>query len=877
MIDLNGYWDFQVSPLGKFYSKVVGPSWEKIIVPASWESQGIDVNIDGVGTYRKIFTIDDEEWEEMRGKRKFLRFNGVSAYCKVWLNGQLIEEHKGIWDPFTVEITGLLRKENELLVKVIKPGRSRYMPLRESLAGFLPDVYAPFGGIWQSVEFLLKNYFFIEEVIIKTEKNGRVSLMVDVDTHNMHTKADLTAEILDGEDIVASQSCSSKDFPERLNLSIKDPKLWSPEEPHLYLLRVRLFNKDGELLDEYRTHFGFRDVTCNGYEILLNGSPVYPRGILHWGWYPESISPHPDRETILREIRELKSMGFNLIKFCLFVPPREYFELADREGILIWQELPMWLPEVTENFKRDALKQYKNITKNLHNHPSIVIWTLGCELNKEVDEEFIRKLFDEVKSNINGGLIKDNSGSGECYGGLLKDYGDFYDYHFYTEPYFYRDLIDRFGSSWREKKPWLFGEFCDYDTVRDIVKLRERYGGDPFYLDKPKVGIEWPVDYRNQYVKLEGEGLLNRLDDLVKSSKEKAFSYRKMVLELVRSYERISGYVITGIRDTPITTSGIFDDLMEKKFSEDDLLKINGDTVLSPGWDNKRGWINGGDRLIEWDRFSYPAGSLVRIHLILSHYGVEKIKRPKLKCLVRDRGRVIFSKESKIRKSIPTGYVGEIDVIEFKAPRVVQPRRLKIEASLEANGRLVENYWYIWVYPNTDIGDIEIFDPRGIIRFNTEEPEEKVFVSTVLNKDILRAVSRGARVLYIQPEDGDLPVSCKPFFRESIQILSEHPVIKRFCPEGLSMEQWYSLATDRVFGKEVIKEYDARGIISRLDTRTYVLDYYLIEANLGNGTLMATTLRFNGGLGDQAESIEYNPAGRYLLKSIVKYLARLNH
>lgn len=872
MIDLNGYWDFQISPIGKFYTKVVGPSWEKILVPASWESQGIDVNIEGVGTYRKIFKLREEEIKKIIGKRTFIRFNGVSAYCRIWLNGVRIGEHLGIWDPFTVEIREPLKEENELLVKVVKPGK--YLNLRGSLAGFLPDVYAPFGGIWQPVEFFLKEDVFIEDVSIRTERNGRLKVYVGIDKGPRVMELDLVLDVLDKEEVIATQRCTA-DFSAQFEITIKDPKLWSPEEPNLYTLRIRLY-KDDMLKDEYKTEFGFRDITYDRYKILLNNSPIYPRGILHWGWYPELISPNPDRETILKEIRELKSLGFNLIKFCLFVPPKDYFDTADREGILIWQELPMWLPRVDYEFKRNALRQYRAIAKTLHHHPSIVIWTLGCELNKDADEEFIEKLFYTVKDNINGGLIKDNSGSGECYGGLLKEYGDFYDYHFYTDPHFYRDLIDRFGASWREKKPWLFGEFCDFDTVRDIIKLRERYGQDPFYLDKPKIGIDWPIDYKNQYEKLKEEGLQDRLDELVKSSKEKALSYRKMVLGLVRSYERISGYVITGMRDTPITTSGIFDDLMEKKFDEKDFLKINNDIVLSLGWDNKRSWVNGGDRLIEWDRFNYSGGSLVRAHLIISHYGDKKIKRPKLNCLVKDSDDIVlYSKEEIIRKTIRPGDVLEIGTIEFNAPAVRAPKRLKLEASLDIDGRQIENSWFIWIYPNADIDKLEIFDPKGVIKFNIEKPKGSIFVSTELNGDILNSIRKGARVLYIQPEEGRLKVNRKPFFRESIQVLFEHPVMRRFCPYGLSIEQWYSLAIDRVFPKEVIKEYNAESIFSRLDTRTYILDHYIIEANLGKGILIATTLRFNGGLGDQAESIKYNPAGRYLLWSIMGYLSRI--
>ncbi|MBC7319999.1 hypothetical protein H5T89_05085, partial [bacterium] len=187
-------------------------------------------------------------------------------------------------------------------------------------------------------------------------------------------------------------------------------------------------------------------------------------------------------------------------------------------------------------------------------------------------------------------------------------------------------------------------------------------------------------------------------------------------------------------------------------------------------------------RLIEWDRFNYSGGSLVRAHLILSYYRDKKVKKLKLKCLVKDKDEVLYSKENTIRKSISPGDVEEIDIIEFITPTVRAPRRLKLEVSLDIDGELVENYWFIWVYPNADIEKLQIFDSKGIIRFNIEEPKENIFVSTELNKDILDSIHKGAKVLYVQPEEGKLKVSRKPFFRESIQVLFDHPIIRRFCP-----------------------------------------------------------------------------------------------
>ncbi len=97
----------------------------------------------------------------------------------------------------------------------------------------------------------------------------------------------------------------------------------------------------------YGRRFGLRTLETQGTTILLNGQPIYPRLALSWGWYPDRRSPNPGPERVRADLLRLRQMGYNGVKLCLWFPPPYYFDLADELGMILWVELPMWLPDPT--------------------------------------------------------------------------------------------------------------------------------------------------------------------------------------------------------------------------------------------------------------------------------------------------------------------------------------------------------------------------------------------------------------------------------------------------------------------------------------------------------------------------------------------------
>ncbi|MFL5806473.1 MAG: hypothetical protein ACJ8CR_32700, partial [Roseiflexaceae bacterium] len=450
---------------------------------------------------------------------------------------------------------------------------------------------------------------------------------------------------------------------------------------------------------------------------------------------------NPGPERVRADLERLKSLGYNGVKLCLWFPPQYYFDLADELGMLLWVELPMWLPNPTEFFRRQTPIEYERLVRLARNHPAVILYSLGCELNRVVGADILGPLFALVKALAGDALERDNSGSGEAYDGLLNEHAEYYDYHFYSDLQFFRDLIEHFSPRWRPEMPWLFGEFCDSDTFRDLSRLDN---GRPTTDDRRRwlsifrpsssalrpwwtlhdsevnpQGARWQYEVAHQEERLRANGMWERGAELERLSERQALIYRKHVLELVRAYREIGGYVITGERDTPISTPGMWDELDRLKCDPTEFRAFNADLLLLAGWGKRRAWIGGGDRVARWDTFSYTAGALVRPHLIASHYGASA-GRARLAWEVAFDGEAPFvTGETETAFALQPGDLRELAVAEWVAPEVAAPRRATLRASAEIGGERAENAWPLWFYPRdywAGLGGVALLDPPGRLR-----------------------------------------------------------------------------------------------------------------------------------------------------------------
>ena len=911
-ISLNGVWEIYIDEAGATlqysgYPEVLDAvPWDRIEVPGCWEAKGISKTFTGPVWYRRSFLLpslkgDDRHW--------LLRFDAVSYYCEVFVNGKLAGCHEGLWDGFHMDITGMLvpEGENVIAVKVFKPGYEAddRFPFRETLTGFIPDVASTFGGIWGNTSIEEKPAVYIENAFIEPilkESCARVNLSL---YNSLRDRIEIDVKVslqLPGGGITESsvklQLSPGVSDNETLNLKIANPVLWDLDNPYLYTAELTV-EVNGKAVDCSVRRFGMREIQTEGSKILLNGNPVYLRGILHWGHYPDMICPNPDRDTIADEIRKAKNMGFNMIKHCLYIPRDEYYRVADEMGMLLWQELPVWLPKVTPEFKDRMLTQYPRIIRQLAGHPSLILYTLGCEMDAGVDGELLDELFGLTRQMAGNVLIKDNSGSGECYEGLAVDYADFYDYHFYSDLNNIENLMEVFTAGWRERRPWVFGEFCDSDTYRDTRELKQNLKESELWWLSDKVEDN-PLQKITKMPVIEQEKILyeNNIENdselLKEISLKQSLLHRKFTIESTRRFPEITGYVVTCIRDVPITTSGIFDDNMKQKFAPEDFRTFNNDVMLLPAWDLKRIWANGGDRVFNRDRYNFWCGENAGIHILLSHYGVNTLKRASVFWEVTDsRGGLVFKGLQEVQREFQPGSVGELATLRFKTPDLDKAEALSVNVSANCDGIIVKNEWKLWVYPkrllNTDKKKIALFDPTGILKpledmyslYKLHETPQDIDADAVITAQITLPIEKyllnGGKVFYIQKGEDYLPSEGCPFWREAVKRIYDHEILCGFPHEGFTDLQFFGLSTDRAidtlrFKHAGVKEINP--IIRRVDARKFKVSDYMVEIVMGQGRLIASTLRFEGGMGKQPYALDCNTAGVYLIDRVLRYLTK---
>lgn len=407
IIDLNGVWDFALGTTEEPKDTVTLPDqMEPIAVPASYNDQKDDIayrNHYGYAYYRRNITVPSY----YKGQRLVLRFDAVTHFAKIYLNGVLLTQHKGGFLPFEVDITDKLcaGESAELVVAVDNRINHSTLPVgNEEGTSFMgadnagvPGVEAAkrwrkpqnlpnfdffnYAGINRPVRIYTTPKAYIKDVTLVTDIRGTDGIVnYQVKTSDTDGQ-EVVLQILDanGNEVAQAKGTSGE-------IVIPDAKLWEPYpvSPYLYTAAVTFGD------DYYEEPFGVRTVRVEGTSFLINGKPFYFKG---FGKHEDSAFHGRGMDVCLdvKDVNLIHWLHANSFRTSHYPYAEEMYRLCDREGIVIIDEVPAVgigagagiNPYETFPIREHHEQVIKDMIARDKNHPCVVMWSLGNEPDTE--------------------------------------------------------------------------------------------------------------------------------------------------------------------------------------------------------------------------------------------------------------------------------------------------------------------------------------------------------------------------------------------------------------------------------------------------------------------------------------------------------------
>ena len=502
--NLNGLWNYAITSVEADDFTPEG----QILVPFAVES-----SLSGVGRritkenslwYERTFVIPSK-W---KGKNILLHFGGVDWKSEVFVNGQLVGEHKGGYDPFTYDITPYIKKSGKqtITVKVFDASDNSMQPRGKQCIVNTGIWYTPVSGIWQTVwiepvgDTFIADYYPISDL-------QKSQITVDVQTVGAQDGDMIKVQLLEGAVGYDPQKPSQTVLAEAITvegkavLPVVNVKTWSPDNPYLYGIRISVLRK-GKVLDTVEGYTAMRsievkkDSSPNRYKrMALNGECLFQYGPLDQGWWPDGLYTAPCDEALKFDIVKTKEMGYNMIRKHIKVEPARWYYWCDVLGMMVWQDMPCigdyskkqlkardediqkcvnnkWSKdsifggtecEIPQEWKDNYYNEWKNIMTSLRGFQSIVCWVPFNEAWGQFDTPEVVKFTKEFDPTR---LVNEASG------GNFHFVGDIIDVHHYPTP-----AMNVFESK--------------------FINVLGEYGG----IGYPVIGHTWEIDRKWGYGK----------------------------------------------------------------------------------------------------------------------------------------------------------------------------------------------------------------------------------------------------------------------------------------------------------------------------------------------------------------------------------------
>ena len=548
-----GYYDYRMNPTRwGFFQNAKPQKPEDLIeydfdksptmqIPSDWNTQDEKLFFyEGTVWFYKQFRVDSSAF---RGNRALLYFGAVNYDAHVYVNGQHVGHHIGGFTPFNYDVTDLLKDgENNVIVKVDNKRHAEDVPTQ------IFDWWN-YGGITRDVKLVSVSAVYLEDYNLGLEKMKSEGVK-SVKSRTISFSAKLNkAEA--GQQVILSipelkiEKSFTTDADGKVNSQfsivnsqLKKFQLWSPENPKLYQVKISM--GANTVSDE----IGFRTIETRDKQILLNGKPIFLKGISIHNEKPNGggrANSVEDARTLLSWAKEL---GCNFVRLAHYPHHEEMVREAEKMGILVWSEIPVYWTIAWKNPKtyENAKNQLTDMISRDHNRANIIIWSIANETPHSPERDtFLGNLAQYARTLDNTRLISmamEVTGASNYVNRLndnMNKYVDVVSFNQYIG--WYRDVNDAPKMKWEipYNKPVIISEFG---------------GGARYGLHGPK-NQRWTEEFQeNLYI--ENCAMLDKIDGLAGTT--------PWILKDFRSPRR----VLPGVQDY-YNRKGLFSDKGEKK------------------------------------------------------------------------------------------------------------------------------------------------------------------------------------------------------------------------------------------------------------------------------------------------------------------------
>jgi beta-galactosidase/beta-glucuronidase len=490
---LNGLWDYAVRP--RETSAPPAAYDGKILVPYPIESalSGVMKQIGDQNRlwYHRTFEVPPT-W---KNKRILLHFGAVDWDATVWVNGKEVGKHSGGYDGFSFDIADALKPtaSQEIVVAIWDPSDAGPQPRGKQVSKPRSIWYTPTTGIWQTVWLEPVATTHIESLKI-TPNIDKSAVMIEPHISGFHLpgKNVVRVEVYDQKKRVGKAEVNTANSS-GISVPIPGAKLWSPDSPFLYDLKVMVFN-DGKIIDQVKSYFGMRKIAMardnrGRLRIHLNNKPCFMLGPLDQGFWPDGLYTAPTDEALRYDVEVMKKLGFNMVRKHVKVEPERWYYWCDKLGLLVWQDMPSgdksaeWRApfegkEMNRTAESAAIyeRELRALLDGRYNHPSIVVWVPFNEGWGQFDTIRILNLTKQLDPT----RLVDGASGGNHFPA-----GDLIDHHQYPGPGVPPAVTDRAmvlgefgglglpikGHTWQDEKNW------GYRSFKTSEELTEAYIG----------------------------------------------------------------------------------------------------------------------------------------------------------------------------------------------------------------------------------------------------------------------------------------------------------------------------------------------------------------------------------------------------------------